>query len=158
MKNRLERRKAKRLDAQECIHVSSALFPTTDGKKFFWFKHPEIDPPNIVDCLRDASTASTISEREWGFTMKVEGHTLEFHGPFATAAECRKDSERVICGDVPVEDGGVLDRATFDLIRRRTPTTTCIELGITPLKVLIFSLPKMLYCRFHSGGSPYANA
>lgn len=121
MKNKLERRKTKRLDAQECIHVSSAVFPTTDGKKFFWFKHPERYPPNLVNCLRDARTTRTIRRTEWGFTMKVEGHTLEFHGPFATPAECQKDSERVICRGAPVEEGGMLDRATYDLIRKRTP-------------------------------------
>jgi hypothetical protein len=112
MKNRLERRKAKRLAAEEVTNVSFMMH----GNRFFWFKTPEGIPPHGYRL-----DASAIRETASGFTMKVAGHTVELRGPFESEAECQKDSDRVIGGDLPVKDGGILDQATLDLIRKRTP-------------------------------------
>jgi hypothetical protein len=87
--------------------------------KFFWFVVPEDMDPNIVN--HAPVDASEVIEVEPGITMEVGGHTIELHGPFESEAECQKDSDRVICGDMPVRHGGILDQATLDLIKKRTP-------------------------------------
>jgi hypothetical protein len=123
MKNRLERRKAKRLGAVEVIHTSIMVCPTNDGDKFFWFVVPENLDPNMFNFAR--VDWGEVIDIEPGITLKVKTphgkHTIELHGPFDSKAECDKDLERVICRGAPVEDGGILDQATLDLIRRRTP-------------------------------------
>jgi hypothetical protein len=58
--------------------------------------------------MKDGSTAYYWIEVPEGMTNEQAAETQEWHGPFRTDEEAEEHFRVVICGDIPVIDGGIL--------------------------------------------------